>query len=45
MLLANQVDIEAYIELMELTLMSVMTLTPQKKFDGEMPLILPPSNH
>ncbi|MBD2034138.1 TAXI family TRAP transporter solute-binding subunit [Leptolyngbya sp. FACHB-321] len=29
MLLANQVDLEAYVELMELTLMSVMTLVPQ----------------
>jgi hypothetical protein len=30
MLLANQVDIEAYTELMELTLMSVMTLVPRR---------------
>jgi uncharacterized protein len=30
MLLAGQVDIEAYIELMELTLMSIMTLTPHR---------------
>mgnify|MGYP002777196514 CR=1 FL=1 len=29
MLLANQVDIEAYVELVELTLMSVMTLAPR----------------
>jgi hypothetical protein len=29
MLLANQVDLETYVELMELTLMSVMTLVPQ----------------
>ncbi len=29
MLLADQVDIKAYIELMELTLMSIMTLTPR----------------
>ena len=33
MLLAGQVDIEAYIELMELTLMSIMTLTPQRERD------------
>jgi uncharacterized protein len=33
MLLAGQVDIEAYIELMELTLMSIMTLTPRRERD------------
>ncbi|MCX7595687.1 MAG: TAXI family TRAP transporter solute-binding subunit [Fischerella sp.] len=30
MLLADQIDIEAYIELMELTLISIMTLVPRK---------------
>lgn len=33
MLLSDQVDIEAYVELMQLTLMSVMTLAP-KSFQG-----------
>jgi hypothetical protein len=41
MLLANQVDVQAYIELMELTLMSVMTLAPQKSA-SEVPLIFSP---
>jgi len=31
MLLSNQVDIQAYMELMELTLISVMTLTAKPK--------------
>jgi uncharacterized protein len=35
MLLADQVDIEAYIELMELTLISIMTLAPRT--DGKVP--------
>jgi hypothetical protein len=36
MLLTDQVDIEAYIELMELTLMSLMTLTPKNSMAGFM---------
>jgi TRAP transporter TAXI family solute receptor len=36
MLLTDQVDIEAYIELMELTLMSVMTLAPKQAATGFM---------
>ncbi|NJP12162.1 MAG: TAXI family TRAP transporter solute-binding subunit [Leptolyngbyaceae cyanobacterium RU_5_1] len=36
MLLTDQVDIEAYIELMELTLMSLMTLTPKHPSAGLM---------
>ncbi len=39
MLLANQVDIEAYIELVELTLMSVMTLVPKSSPSGTAPLL------
>lgn len=35
MLLADQVDIEAYIELVELTLLSLMTLTSRQMGDGE----------
>ncbi len=34
MLLSDQVDIEAYIELMELTLISLMTLTPKSSHDS-----------
>ncbi|HEY9736410.1 MAG TPA: TAXI family TRAP transporter solute-binding subunit, partial [Trichocoleus sp.] len=37
MLLAGQVDIEAYIELVQLTLMSVMTLVPTPHSNGELP--------
>jgi hypothetical protein len=35
MLMSGQVDIEAYIELMELTLMSIMTLMPKDRLPGE----------
>lgn len=34
MLLSDQVDIEAYVEIMQLTLISLMTLTPKHSHNG-----------
>ncbi len=34
MLLSDQVDIEAYVELMNLTLISLMTLAPKSSHDS-----------
>ncbi len=41
MLLSSQVDIQAYIELMELTLMSVMTLAPSRREQPSRPALAP----
>jgi TRAP transporter TAXI family solute receptor len=43
MLLSNQVDIQAYMELTELTLISVMTLAPDKRLSAEGISMLSPS--
>lgn len=40
MLLSNQVDIQAYMELVELTLISVMTLAPQQREQVDMAAVL-----
>ena len=43
MLLSDQVDIQAYMELTELTLISVMTLAPEKRLSTEAISMLSPS--